>query len=238
MRPGRWSNGEPASGRERSEMSASTGLNAPFALPLSIDYAATFLWAISGALVAARQRFDVAGVLSLAVGTAAGGCILRDCLFIQQGPPRFVQSPAYITIIALAAALVLLAGQHVNRLKAFDVIVALVDCSALAAYGLVGMLIARHAGLSLPAAVFVGIVNAVGGGVLRDVLVGRTPEVFRPGVPTAIAAFASCLLFLGLTRFLHVGETLSALVAIGVVFALRAMALRYDLRTKPAPGFD
>jgi uncharacterized membrane protein YeiH len=100
------------------------------------------------------------------------------------------------------------------------------------------MLIARNAGLSLPAAVFIGIVNAVGGGVLRDVLVGRTPEVFRPGVPTAIAAFASCLIFLGLNLFFHLGETFAALIAIGVVFALRALALRYDLRTGPAPGFD
>jgi uncharacterized membrane protein YeiH len=219
-------------------MSASTGLNAPFQLPLYIDYAATFLWAISGALVAARQRFDVAGVLSLALVTAAGGGILRDGLFIQQGPPRFVESPAYITIIALAAAIVLFAGQHVNRLKAFDVVVALVDSAALAAYGLVGLQIARSAGLSLPAAIFVGIVNAVGGGVLRDVLVGRTPEVFRPGVPTAIAAFASCVLFLALTRLLDLGETFAALIAIGVVFAFRAVALRYDLRTRPPAGFD
>ncbi|HET7091996.1 MAG TPA: TRIC cation channel family protein, partial [Thermomicrobiales bacterium] len=134
-------------------MSASTGLNAPFQLPLYIDYAATFLWAISGALVAARQRFDVAGVAGLALVTAAGGGILRDGLFIQQGPPRFVQTPAYILIVALGAAIVLFAGQRVNRLKGFDTLVALVDSAALAAYGLVGMLIARHAGLSLPAAI-------------------------------------------------------------------------------------
>ncbi|HEU5433976.1 MAG TPA: TRIC cation channel family protein [Thermomicrobiales bacterium] len=219
-------------------MSTSTGLNAPFQLPLYIDYAATFLWAISGALVAARQRFDVAGVAGLALVTAAGGGILRDGLFIQQGPPRFVQSPAYITIIVLAAAIVLLAGQRVNRWKGFDTLVALVDSAALAAYGLVGLSIARNAGLSLPAAIFVGIVNAVGGGVLRDVLVGRTPEVFRPGVPTAIAAFVSCLIFLGLTRLLGLGETIAALIAIGTVFALRATALQYNLHTRPAPGFD
>jgi uncharacterized membrane protein YeiH len=219
-------------------VSTNAGLNAPFELPLYIDFAATFLWAVSGALVGARQRFDLAGVAGLALVTAAGGGILRDGLFIQQGPPRFVQNPAYILIVALGAAIVLLAGQRVNRMKSFYTIVSLVDCAALAAYGIVGMLIARNAGLSLPAAIFIGIVNAVGGGVLRDVLVGRTPEVFRPGVPTAIAAFASCLIFLGLTLLLHLGETFAALIAIGAVFALRVAALRYDLRTGPAPGFD
>lgn len=209
-----------------------------FQLPLAFDYGATFLWALTGALVAARLRFDGAGVAALALVTAAGGGVLRDGLFLQIGPPLILRTPAYIAIVAVAAGLVLVAGRHVARLRPFDAVVSLVDGAAIAAYGLVGMQMARAAGLGIPAAVFVGTVNAVGGGVLRDLLVGRTPEIFKPGVPTALAAIGGCLLFLALTSLLGLGEPVAGAVAIGGVFALRAVAIRFDLRTRPARGFD
>lgn len=213
-------------------------LDGPFHLPVSIDYAATALWAVTGALVAARRRFDIAGIVALATVSAAGGGILRDGLFLSVRPPRFLQSPVYMAIIVVAALVVLQFGRFVVRLARFDAIVSLVDGAAIPAYALVGMTISRAAGLGLAASAFIGVVNAVGGGVLRDVLVGRTPEIFQPGVPTAIAALASCAIFIGLTQAAQVGETLAALVAIAVVFAIRAVALRYDLRTHPARGFD
>ena len=163
---------------------------------------------------------------------------MRDGLFLSVRPPRFLQSPVYMAIIVVAALVVLQFGRFVVRLARFDAIVSLVDGAAIPAYALVGMTISRAAGLGLAASAFIGVVNAVGGGVLRDVLVGRTPEIFQPGVPTAIAALASCAIFIGLTQAAQVGETLAALVAIAVVFAIRAVALRYDLRTHPARGFD
>ena len=213
-------------------------LERPFRLPLAIDYAATALWALSGALVAARRRFDIAGIVVLAIVSAAGGGILRDGVFLSVRPPRFLQTPVYMVIILVVALLVLQFGRYVVQLARFDAIVSLVDGAAIPAYALVGMTISRTAGLSLAASAFIGVVNAVGGGLLRDVLVGRTPEIFQPGVPTAIAALLSCGVFVALTDVVDIGETLAALVAIVVVFTVRAVALRYGLRTHPARGFD
>ena len=212
--------------------------DAPFRLPLAFDFGATALWALSGALVAARRRFDIAGVVVLATVSAAGGGILRDGVFLSVRPPRFLQTPVYMVIILVVALLVMQFGRYVVQLARFDAIVSLVDGAAIPAYALVGMTISRTAGLSLAASTFIGIVNAVGGGLLRDVLVGRTPEIFQPGVPTAIAALLSCGVFVALTDVVDIGETLAALVAIVVVFTVRAVALRYDLRTHPARGFD
>lgn len=73
-----------------------------FQLPLWLDYGATFLWAISGALVAARRGYDIAGVFTIALVTATGGGLLRDGLFLQNGPPELVQSPAYLVLVVVA----------------------------------------------------------------------------------------------------------------------------------------
>ena len=88
-------------------------LDGPFHLPVSIDYAATALWAVTGALVAARRRFDIAGIVALATVSAAGGGILRDGLFLSVRPPRFLQSPVYMAIIVVAALVVLQFGRFV-----------------------------------------------------------------------------------------------------------------------------
>ena len=68
------------------------------------DYGATFLWAISGAVLGARRGFDVVGVLTVALVSAAGGGLLRDGFFMQDGPPRLLM-PAPEDRHALTTAL-------------------------------------------------------------------------------------------------------------------------------------
>ena len=59
----------------------------PFALPVAIDLVATFLFGITGALVALQRGYDVVGLFAIAFVTGVGGGLIRDGLFIQQGPP-------------------------------------------------------------------------------------------------------------------------------------------------------
>ena len=68
----------------------------PFLLPLFFDYSATFLWAISGALLAARRGYAIMGVITLALVSSTGGGLLRDGFFIQDGPPALVRTPNYL----------------------------------------------------------------------------------------------------------------------------------------------
>src|SRR5512145_2701234 len=81
-----------------------------FELPVFFDYPATFIWALSGALLAARLRLDPTGVAIIALVTAAGGGLLRDGLFLQAGPPALLRTPVYIILIAVATAIVIAAG--------------------------------------------------------------------------------------------------------------------------------
>ena len=87
--------------------------------------------------------------------------------------------------------------------------------------------------ISLPGAMLVGVVNAVGGGVLRSVL-HRTPEVFRPGELTALAAFGGTLAYAGLAVGLHLEENFAGMFAIGVVAAINLVSRRYRVQTRAA----
>jgi uncharacterized membrane protein YeiH len=213
-------------------------MDSAFHLPNFVDYAATLLWAVSGALVAARRGYDIAGIAALALVTSTGGGLLRDGLFLQEGPPALLRTPTYLTLIGIATVGVSLFGRHVVRYRWFESLIVLLDGVGIAAYALVGMQLSRIAGLEAPAAIFVGVINAVGGGVMRDVLVRREPDIFRPGVPTALAALWSCLIFLGITRLLDIRGGIAAWIAIGLVFALRAAALHFGFSTRSVRGLS
>lgn len=210
---------------------------ATFRLPLAFEYGATALWAFSGALVAARRRYDIAGLTLIALVSATGGGLLRDGIFINAGPPALLRSPAYVLIATAVAAAVWLGGHLVERIPRLATTILLVDAVGIGAFGLVGLQIALGAGLATPAAVLVGVVNAVGGEVLREVLMRQEPTILQPGIPSALAALAGCLLFLALVAWLGLDGGSAGVVAVAAVFLIRAVALRYGLRTHPARGF-
>jgi uncharacterized membrane protein YeiH len=206
-------------------------------LPVYLDYAATFLWGVSGAIVGAHRGYDLSGVVALSLVSATGGGLLRDGLFLHNGPPVLVRTPAYLLIVAAAALLVLIAGSRLHDHRHFLRLVQIVDALGLGAYAVVGMQLAIESDLSLPGVVLVGIVNAVGGGALRDLLTRQEPEVFKPGTLTATAVLASCLVFLVLEKGLDFAPTAAAWPTIFTAFTIRLLSIRYDIRTRPLSGF-
>ena len=70
-----------------------------------------------------------------------------------------------------------------------------------------------------------------------DVLTRREPTIFKPGTPSALAALAGCLVFLLLVYPLHLPGGLAGLISVGIVFGIRVIAVRFDLRTRPAIGY-
>ncbi len=208
-----------------------------FEIPVYFDYPATFIWALSGALLAARLRMDPTGVAIIALVTAAGGGLLRDGLFLQAGPPALLRTPVYIVLIGIAAVIVITAGPSVLHIPHFDRIVALIDVFGLGAYAIVGLELSLSLGLSVLAAIFVGTVNGVGGGLLRDIILRRTPELLEPGAPITIVAVTGCAAYAAMTRLATLPEGLAGLLAIGLVLLIRTAALRLGLRTAPISGF-
>jgi len=189
-------------------------------------------------MLAARKGYDPIGVLIIALVSAGGGGLIRDGLLLQNGPPALLRSPVYLGLIAAATFVVLLFGRYLKDRHWLYTIVAGVDAVGLGAYAVVGMNLALAAELPVFGVVLVGLVNALGGSVLRDVLIrNQPPELFRPGVLLGVATLAGCILFEGLVE-LRVGEELAAVASAFLVFLLRVLALRFDIRTRPLGAFE
>ena len=109
------------------------------------------------------------------------------------------------------------------------------DAAALGAYAVVGVEKSLTLGLGLAPAMLVGVVNACGGGVLRDMFVGHRPMVFRPGQFYAMAALAGCLIYAPLRLHAGTHALATALVAMVITFGLRVLAITRDWQTPALP---
>lgn len=207
-------------------------------LPAYFDLGATFLWAISGSLLGARKGYSPIGILTIAIVSSTGGGLLRDGFFIQDGPPMLLRSPTYLTIIAAAFLVVVVIGPHIQRLKYFQYTVSVVDAIGLGAYAVVGMNRAITAGVSIPGVIVIGMVNAVGGSILRDVMLRTELSILQPGTLEESLALVGCILFVLLTHLLSYEQNLAAWITIGVVFTIRMIAMRYQIRSRPLRGFE
>lgn len=205
-------------------------LTGQFNLPIQIDLAATLLFGVTGGLAALKRGYDVIGLFALAFATAVGGGLIRDGLFIQQGPPAVTSDSRYILVVAVAALIAFLFREHIVR---FNKVIAWLDALGLGAYAVVGVQKSLTAGLSVAAAILVGVINAAGGGLLRDVLVRDEPLLFKPGQFYVLAGFVGCLLFALLVVQLKTDATLAAVITIVVTFVLRVLAIQFNWKSPP-----
>src|SRR3954447_22517197 len=200
------------------------------ALPISIDLGATVLFSITGAMEAIRRHYDSVGLFVLALACGLGGGLLRDGVFIQAGPPVAMRNWSYIIAVLTGCLIAALFFSHVERLsKPFLII----DALGTAAYGVVGASKASEAGLAIPACIFVGVLNAVGSGLIRDVLVREEPLLFKPGQFSVIASFLGVAEFMLVTTYAHASIVPAAISAMAITFAFRLLAILFDWRTKP-----
>ena len=110
------------------------------------------------------------------------------------------------------------------------------DALGTGAYGVVGASKAFEAGLAVPACIFVGVVNAVGSGLIRDVLVREEPLMFKPGQFYVIASLLGVAGFTLLVVYLRAPVVPSALLAIAITFVFRLLAILFDWKTRSAPS--
>jgi uncharacterized membrane protein YeiH len=153
-------------------------------VPAAVDLAAIVIGALTGGLLAAREGFAVSGVLLLAVSGGLGGGLIRDVL-LADGPPVALTNQAYLPTVAITAGVTFFFSGWVSRLTGLLVVL---DAVTLGFFTVIGAQKAELAGLPSASVVFVGTVTAVGGALIRDVLLAQRAEIVQPGPYNAVAA--------------------------------------------------
>jgi uncharacterized membrane protein YeiH len=189
-------------------------------------------------MIGARRGYALLGVFVLALVSSTGGGLLRDGLLLQDGPPRLLRTPNYLAIFVVATGLILFFGGHIRRIRWFPRVISTVDALGAGLYAVVGMNLALAAGLPALAVIVVGMVNAVGGGILRDILIGAEPDLFKPGKPYALTALAGCVLFITLVKLVHVPPGIADLVTVATSAALRFAARWLKFESTPLRAFE
>ena len=199
------------------------------------EWIGTAAFAVSGAMIAVDTGTDIFGVMVLAVVTALGGGTLRD-VFIGHFPPRMFSSSNYVALACACALTVFVLARiykerYLAREKLVEQINNVFDAIGLGVFAVSGARIGVEAGFvgNTFLVTFLGMITAVGGGMLRDVLIKEIPFVLKKRI-YAVAAIAGALCYA-----LMVEHGISTVWAYGagwsVTTALRLLAtvFRWDL---------
>ena len=185
-----------------------------------LDLAGIFVFAISGGLVAVRKELDLFGVVVLAGATGLGGGFLRDVL-IGATPPAALADWRYLLVPVAAGLLTFFFHPAVGRAERQ---VAVFDAFGLSLFCVTGAIKADGYGLGLLPAALMGMVTGIGGGMVRDLLTGRVPVVFR-GELYATPALAGALIAVVAARQ-ELPVVVSAVLGGGACLVWRLLAMR------------
>lgn len=157
-----------------------------------LDLCGTFAFAISGAVAARQRGLDLFGIAVVAFIVACGGGIVRD-LCIGAIPPVGLSDWRYLTTVLVAAAIAIVAHPLVTRM---DKPVMFFDAIGLGIFAVAGAQKSLAYGHNAELAILLGVTSAVGGGIMRDVLLSRIPAILTREI-YALAALLGAMVQVG-----------------------------------------
>ena len=200
-------------------------------LLLALDLTGTFAFALNGALTALRvARLDIVGVVTLGMTTALGGGIIRD-IIINYLPPATFSDWRYLAVAAGGSLIAFVSGHKLDRLNGP---ITIFDAAGLSLFAVTGASKALALGLGPAQAVILGAITGVGGGTVRDVLIGRIPTVLRSEL-YAIPALVGATITVVTSR----GGVYGVPAAVGAAmacFGIRMLGVRFRLNAPRPPG--
>ena len=197
---------------------------------LWFDLLGTFVFGISGGMLAVRRELDLFGVMVLSLAAALAGGVLRD-VALGDTPPAALRDARYL-LAALAAGLCAFAFHRGIERLAKPVMV--FDAAGLGLFAVSGCQKALSLGVAPLPAVLLGVLTAVGGGALRDLLVTEVPRVLREDI-YALAALAGATV-VAVGAWLGPAPAPVALLGVALTFALRVVSVWRGWRAPKAPG--
>ncbi len=187
----------------------------------------TLAFALSGLIEAARKKLDLVGMAMVSGLAAFGGGTLRDIL-LDRRPFFWVENEIWVWILILICigALLFMRSRH---LEPTERAMQWPDAIGLGAFTAGGTQLALNAGVPAVISVIMGVLTAIFGGVLRDIVVNEIPKAFSDHIPYAVIAFTGGWVVVGLNA-LNVDAFVAA--AVGAIFTivLRVLALLFGWR--------
>jgi uncharacterized membrane protein YeiH len=200
-------------------------------LLLVLDLAGTFAFALNGALTAVRSvRLDIVGVITLGMITALGGGIIRDIL-LNDLPPATFEDWRYLAVAAAGAFIAFILGRRLDRIAGA---ITVADAVGLSVFAVTGASKAIDFGLGPAQAVILGTITGVGGGTLRDVVIGQVPSVLRTGL-YAVPALVGAMITVA-AALLGVYGLLAAAIAATACLLIRLLGVGFRLHAPKPPG--
>lgn len=198
-----------------------------------LEIIGTIIFALQGSMVAIEHDLDVFGILVLALTTAVGGGMTRD-IILGNTPPNMFKNPIYCILAAVTALIVICTYKVISKMihtRIHGLIQALgyiSDAIGLGIFTIVGAQVCMKAGYAdhLFLCTFVGVMTGVGGGILRDVLVRRTPVVLRKEI-YAIAAIIGGIIYWYLAQ--SIDAVVATYVSTSIIIIIRLVAVKKDI---------
>ena len=193
---------------------------------ITLEALGVLAFALSGIMEAARKQFDLVGVVMIGAVTAFGGGTLRDVL-LDRRPFFWVEQEFWVWALILVG-LSLPFFFKANHIALTEKAIVIPDAVGLGIFAAGGTHLALVAGMSPMIAVLMGVITAVAGGVLRDVLVNEVPRAFHDHQPYAAIAFAGSWVLV-LLSYLNTPEYLDVAIAAILMVAIRLIAVRFKI---------
>jgi uncharacterized membrane protein YeiH len=201
------------------------------AVPLWLDLLTVGIGALQGALFAIfYKRFDLVGVIAVAILTGLGGGIVRD-LLLAVGRPAAMEDKYILTAIAAVITALIIGRWFKSAVNS----VVFLDSVAMSLFAIAGTYKATINLTSDLVAVLLGIITAVGGGVLRDVVCRMTPQIFSGGPLYATASAIGATVFVLLNKT-SLNMNLSVALSAAVIVAIQMASVRFRIQTPPSKG--
>jgi uncharacterized membrane protein YeiH len=204
------------------------------AVPIWLDLVCVGFGAFQGALFAIfYKRFDLVGVISVAVIAGLGGGILRD-LLLSSGRPSGMQDKYILTAIAGAAA-ALIIGRWYRKSSG---VIVLLDSISMSLFAIAGTYKAIIYDTTDLVAIILGLITAVGGGVLRDIVCRVTPQIFTGGPLYATATAIGATLFVFLEKT-NLPFNVAVAISVTTIVLIHMTSVKFRIHLKPAiEGLD
>ena len=178
--------------------------------------------AVAGTLLAQHKGFDIAGCILVAMVNAIGGGTLRD-MALDRHPLFWMTDLNYVLVITITSLII---QMFFHLYPKIDNMLNLFDAIGLAAFSVIGFKIALNQGLSPVIAVMMGVWTAILGGLLRDIICHQLPLLLQREIYIS-ASIAGSLTYLVLAYY-GINPSLNEFIMLGVIFAVRMLALRFD----------